>query len=226
MLREAGTINSRSSSCLPHHGEQLCGGIPACWAPNSSNPLAKFFGLASLTALNVPHEKKDDCGEEGVSSQLTHLLCSASHFSWALALIPRLRALVLLGSNPWQLPQVPQSVALHWSHSLHRSRVSHSERFMGRLGSGKMGLCLGSSLSLLPSFLPTFIILVHSFHLTLPFLPFLETPLPSFSLLSSNCFSLFAFWGFLFSEPTGYQESGCIPGQRSLCMQDSEQCWD
>ena len=114
--------------------------ILACWASNYSNPLAKFSGLASLTALDVPHEKMDDCGEGGVSDQFMHLLCSASHGSWALAPIPQLRALVALSSTPWQ---VPQSVALHWSHSLHRSGVSRSERFMGRLGS--VWLCLAGS---------------------------------------------------------------------------------
>ena len=72
-----------------------------------------------------------------------------------------------LGPSPRQLPHVPQSVSLHWSHSPHRSTAVLSERLLGRLGSGMKVLCPGSSRSLLRSFLSTFAILAHSFHLTL-----------------------------------------------------------
>ena len=139
----------------------------ASWWHLSSSPLVKFSVVASLTMLDVPHEKMEDSGGGGGSSQLIHLLCSASHGSWALAPIPRLRALVAIGPSPWQLPHVPQSGALHWSHSPHRSNAGCSWRFWGRLGPGIKGLCPGSSRSFFLSLLSIFAILAYSFHLTL-----------------------------------------------------------
>ena len=141
--------------------------IFACWAASSSEPLAKLSGVAPLPMLDVPHEEVEDGGGGGGSGQFTHLLCSASHGSWVLAPAPGLRALLAIGPSPWQLPHVPQSGALHWSHSPHRSKAGRSGRVWGRLGPGMKGLCPGSSMSFFLSLLSIFAILLNSLHLTL-----------------------------------------------------------
>ena len=137
--------------------------IFSCWAVISSDPLVRSSGVASLTLLDVPHDNV--CGGRG-SSQLTHILCSASHGSCVCERAPQLCALVAIGLSPWQLPHVPQWGALHGSHAPHRSKAVCSCRVWGRLSPGMKGLCPWSSMSFFLSLLSVFVILLNSLHLT------------------------------------------------------------
>ena len=135
--------------------------IFACWAVLFLQPLAKFSGVESLAML-VPHE---DGGWGRGSSQLTYLLCSASHGSCVCAPSLWLFADVAIGPSPRQLPHVPQSGVLHGLHVPHRSKVGSSVRVWGRLGPGIKGLCPGSSKSFFLSFFSILAILPNFLHL-------------------------------------------------------------